>query len=646
MKNYWNLKLSKYATLVVLVFISYYFVSAQGNDKGGHTLADESYIFPIRPGSPASLSGTMGELRSTHFHSGIDIRTNNEIGWPVLAAKSGYISRAGVSGTGFGNVLYINHPDGNTTVYGHLHKFNGKVADHILKERYRKKRSSIDLLFEEGQFQVKQGDTIGFAGNTGSSGGPHLHFDIRKENSALDPLSFGFTEVRDKAYPLAQKVALKTLNINSRINDQFGRFEFYLVRNGNTFSLPHPILATGTIGIELMGYDQVDNPRFKCGINFIEVAVDGTKIFEQQIEEVNLAESRSIYSLMDFKALRENGNSFYKLYIDDANNKLSFYGNFPGNGQIKLSPGTNVVVTLTLRDLFGNTSTVNFKLKSTEPEQLVPFLDAAKKPFALDVQENTLKIETKPCGDSLRQALVYSKNEAITMVPTYYSSVKSVYLIDLRKLIPDSIVICSEIIKPALKQPVPPGVDYKYYSNLADIQFPKGALFDTLYFGTTYQTATDSSELFIIGNPLNPLGKPISVSLKPKKKYAQDKTIGVYRQVGKGYSYEGGVWELDQIRISPREFGTFTILKDTTPPTVTVLTANNQSVRFRIRDNLSGINSFEATINGKWLLMNHDAKTSTISSERFNDKEPIRGLLELTVTDNAGNKKIIQQRIP
>jgi hypothetical protein len=349
---------------------------------------------------------------------------------------------------------------------------------------------------------------------------------------------------------------------------------------------------------------------------------------------------------MDFKALRNNGNTFYKLYIDDANNKLPFYGNFPGSGLVKVSPGTTVNVTLTLRDLFNNTSTVNFRLKSTEPEQLVPFLDAAKKPFTLDVQENTLKIEAQPCGDSLKQAMVYVKNEVISLQPTYYSSVKSVYLIDLRKLIPDSVVICNQSIKPLLKQPVPPGIDYKYYSNLADIQFPKGALFDTLYFGTAYQADNDSSELFVIGNPLNPLGKPITVTLKPKKKYAQDKTIGVYRQVGKGYAYEGGVWEMDQIKISPREFGTFTILKDTTPPTVTVLTAHNQSVRFRIRDNLSGINSFEATINGKWLLMNHDAKTSTISSERFNEKEPLRGLLELTVTDNAGNKKIIQQRIP
>jgi murein DD-endopeptidase MepM/ murein hydrolase activator NlpD len=161
-----------------------YTVTAQYSDPDSiptENPVQEKYIFPIRPGSPGSLAGTMGELRSTHFHSGIDIRTNNEIGWPVLAAKSGYISRAGVGPSGYGNVLYITHPDGNTTVYGHLDKFKGAVGDFVLKERYRRKRSEIDIEFPTTQFPVNQGDTIAFAGNTGSSGGPHLHFNIQRK---------------------------------------------------------------------------------------------------------------------------------------------------------------------------------------------------------------------------------------------------------------------------------------------------------------------------------------------------------------------------------------------------------------------------------------------------------------------------------
>ena len=272
----------------------------------------EISCFPLKPGQPGSLAGTMGELRNTHFHTGIDIRTNNEIGWPVLASKSGYISRAGVSPSGFGNVLYVTHPDGTTTLYGHLDKFSGAVGDYILKERYRRKTSDIDLVFKEGQFNVKQGDTIALAGNTGSSGGPHLHFDIRRDNQALDPLKFDFTEVNDTSSPLVQKIALKTLDIDSRINDRFGRFEFYALKVGKNYTLSVPILASGNIGIELLGYDRVDNARYKCGINYIEMFVDSQKVFSQKIEELNLQESRGIYTLIDYKVLRSQGNRFYK----------------------------------------------------------------------------------------------------------------------------------------------------------------------------------------------------------------------------------------------------------------------------------------------------------------------------------------------
>ena len=153
---------------------------------------------------------------------------------PVRASKSGYISRITSSGTGYGNVIYITHPDGNTTLYAHLDKFNGPMGKHILEEQYRMRSGEIDLYFEPNHFVVSRGDTIGLSGNTGSSGGPHLHFDIRDaDNNALDPLKVaGFSEIVDKYAPAAEKIALRTLDITSRINNQFGRFEFYAQRVG------------------------------------------------------------------------------------------------------------------------------------------------------------------------------------------------------------------------------------------------------------------------------------------------------------------------------------------------------------------------------------------------------------------------------
>lgn len=603
---------------------------------------DEKYIYPIKPGSPSSLAGTMGELRSTHFHSGIDIRTNNEIGWPVLASKSGYISGAGVSPSGYGNVLYVTHPDGNTTVYGHLDKFNGAVGDYILKQRYSRKVSTISLSFKATQFPVKQGDTIAFAGNTGSSGGPHLHFNIQRDRFALDPLNFEFTEVRDVTPPVVQKIALKTLDLDSRINDRFGRFEFYASGSGKKYALNAPILAAGNIGIELLGYDRVDNARFRCGINYIEVFANDEKIFSQKIEELDLQEPRGIYGFIDYKAQRSQGNRFYKLYIDDSNT-VKFYASSPGNGQVKIDSAKTTDIRIVLKDIYGNTSEATLKLKHSPRVKEVPLLDAATVPAAYDIQENTLSLITKTCSDT---AVMFSNGIPRKITPDYFNTGKSVYLIDLRKHIPDSVQVCSQTLITNIRTTVASGIEYKYYSDRMDIQFPKDALFDTLYFNTNHQLLPDSSEVFTIGNAFVPLSRNISVSLKPLRAYAEQKNIGVYRIIGKGYSYEGGRWANGRLNFTTREFGNFTILKDNVPPTIQVIYVNSQAARFRIKDALSGINSFEATINGQWLLMNYDAKSNMIMSEKLNPKQPLKGDLVLTVTDNAGNKKVYKHKIP
>lgn len=180
----------------------------------------------------------MGELRNTHFHAGLDIDTPC-IGVPVLAAESGYIVRATATSGGYGNVLFVAHPDGNTTVYAHLEEFKGAVAEYIQQERYKRKVSEIDLEFAPNQFPVTKGELLALSGNTGGSGGPHLHFEVRNANNqAINPLLYEFAEVKDNLAPLVFKIALKTLDAQSRINDQFGRFEFSVVKKGDTYVLP------------------------------------------------------------------------------------------------------------------------------------------------------------------------------------------------------------------------------------------------------------------------------------------------------------------------------------------------------------------------------------------------------------------------
>ena len=149
---------------------------------------------------PLTLSGTFGELRSNHFHSGIDIKTNQEIGLPIFAPASGYISRLKISPTGFGKAIYLSHANGLTTVYAHLDRFNKDVHAYVLNKQYELKQFSIDVFLEKNTFKIDKGQIIGYTGNSGSSSGPHLHFEIRnsKNQNPVNPMHWNFPIVDTK----------------------------------------------------------------------------------------------------------------------------------------------------------------------------------------------------------------------------------------------------------------------------------------------------------------------------------------------------------------------------------------------------------------------------------------------------------------
>jgi len=647
MKNFWNLRSGNVAAL--LLATTPFFANAQfAKPVEKFTASEERYLYPIYPGQPGSLAGTMGELRSTHFHSGIDIRTDNRIGLPVRASKSGYISRIAVGPTGYGNVIYITHADGYTTLYAHLDKFLGPVADYVRKEQYTRKTGEIDLTLSPDQFRVKQGDTIALSGNSGGSTGPHLHFDIRdRDNFAVDPLKVaGFAELVDKYPPAAEKIALRTLDINSRINDRFGRFEFYAQRVGNNYVITAPILAHGKIGVEIVAKDKLANQSpFFGGVNYIEMSVDSQLVFNQAIDKVNVAEPRAIYTLMDFKTMRNKGTRFYKLYIDDGND-LNYYSASPGRGIIKVDSLKESDVRIRMTDSDGNASKVSFRLKPSPLTQNVISLETfTATELAYDVTENTIQIVAKPCAASANNATVYTKGVAHELAPAYFNANRSIYLLDLRKGLPDSIRVCDQAIATKLKATVPSASEYKYYGDNFDIEFPVNALYDTLYLSTDYAKDAAGRELFSIGTRTVPLNKSINVSLKTQQEYANQKNIGVYRTAGRGYTYLGGEWVNGRMNFSTREFGDFTILKDTDAPSIRVMSINSGGARFKIKDVLSGIDKFEANINGQWLLMDYDAKSSTIWSERLDNKVPLKGMFELKVTDNAGNIATYRHKI-
>jgi len=194
----------------VLVICSIFTLYAQNSHD------NESFISPIKP--PFFFAGDFGELRPSHFHSGLDFRTQGKTGLPVYAVKDGYISRIGISPTGYGNALYMNHSDGTTSVYGHLSKFHPQIQEYLTGKQYDRESFQINLTLSSDKFIFKKGEIIAWTGNSGSSGGPHLHFEIRDTRSerAFNPI-FNHLGITDNSAPKIIALYCYPLSENSNV---------------------------------------------------------------------------------------------------------------------------------------------------------------------------------------------------------------------------------------------------------------------------------------------------------------------------------------------------------------------------------------------------------------------------------------------
>ena len=171
-----------YMRLIIIPFLFFISVSMAQN-----SYPQDYFQSPLE--IPLILSGTFAELRSNHFHSGLDIKTQQQSGLKVMAAASGFVSRIKVSHFGYGKALYITHPNGYTTVYAHLQNFNPEIDAYIKHRQYKNESYEIELFPKAGELLVNNGDIVAYSGNTGGSGGPHLHFEIRnKQEHPMNPM--------------------------------------------------------------------------------------------------------------------------------------------------------------------------------------------------------------------------------------------------------------------------------------------------------------------------------------------------------------------------------------------------------------------------------------------------------------------------
>ncbi|WP_296316848.1 M23 family metallopeptidase [Winogradskyella sp. UBA3174] len=311
---------------------------------------------------PTVLAGTFAELRSTHFHGGLDIKTQQKQGLKVYASAKGYVSRIKISHFGYGKAIYITHPNGYTTVYGHLQKFSKRLEAYIKECQYDKETFEVEVFPNTQELLIEENEVIAYSGNTGGSSGPHLHFEIRdNEERPMNPMLFGF-DVKDTKPPYISGIYAYTKDENSVVNGETKRIPLRLIPNKNGNYDVEKITAYGGIGFGVVSFDKQDLAPNNNGVSNIQTFFNGNKSLEIDFKRFSFDESKHIKRLVDYEYYKTKKSKIQKLFIQ-KNNPLSLYKDAYDNGYIKIEDSTSSVYKIRIRDYKQNETWVSIPIQ-------------------------------------------------------------------------------------------------------------------------------------------------------------------------------------------------------------------------------------------------------------------------------------------
>ena len=320
---------------------------------------------------PINLSGTFGELRPNHFHSGLDIRTNNVEGLPVYAAADGIIVRIKVSAFGYGKALYIAHPNGYTTVYGHLQKFSDKIEAYVKAEQYRQKSFEVELY--PSTLKVTQSEIIALSGNSGGSGGPHLHFEFRDTatEKIINPMSFGMNKfIKDTYSPIVSSIMVYPVDDSTILNKGNVPVSLSLQKQTDGTFLASKVFVNGKIGFAINSVDLSTNSYNKNGIYKVATYVNGTPNFGYEFETFAFDESKHINYFIDFNKYKKLKQRFQKLFVKESY-PLSIVNGNNKNGLLEIKSDVNYTYKIEVSDFHGNKTVINIPI-CFEKEKIKP----------------------------------------------------------------------------------------------------------------------------------------------------------------------------------------------------------------------------------------------------------------------------------
>ena len=567
----------KYALIILIILLLPLLNTAQS------TYPENYFRSPVN--FRMLLSGTFGELRAGHFHSGIDIKTGGVSGKNIYAIADGYISRIKVSGTGFGKTLYITHPNGYISVYAHLSRFNDVIGTYVKAKHYENESFELNIFPKKEEMPVKKGDVIAYSGNTGGSNGPHLHFEIRleKTQTPVNPLFFGY-EVKDYIRPAINWLKVYPVGDGSRVEGKDaarvyqidGWGEEHRVKDRDT------IKVNGSFSLGLNTWDKLNDANNKNGVYRIELFKDTTLLYSHDLEKFDFSETRYINSFIDYHDYIDHQRRYQRTEID-PNNKLSIYDEVLNNGIISFPEAGIYKLEYVVRDFNGNVSRLPvvidyspnvFMIRKAPPPGSVVFYIESTNVFEAENISLTLP------GTSMYRD-IWFRYDTLEMPEEGFSRVHRIH---------DN--------KTAL---------HKYY----DLTIVPDRL------------PSDSSKMVLLRITEEDEYIPFGGEWKDGAIEARIRSFGDF------------VILVDTI--AP-EVSSVNIASGIIKP-------DRKTVKVKIKDERSGIKKFRAELNGSWLLMEYDPKRDLLTY--FIDERLKKGKNELVIeiTDQCDNKTVYRKTL-